>query len=55
MFTQTTQTTIKDTRAALLSLLNLHIWGEFDKTFTSVATVLEPRSENNSYTCKLRL
>ena len=38
--------TVKDTRAALLSLLcnkiliNLNIWGEFDKTFISVATVL---------------
>ena len=50
---------LEDTRAILLSLLcdkiliNLHIWGEFDKTSTSVATVLE--SENNSYTRKLRL
>ena len=39
--------TVEDTRAALLSLLcdkiliNLHIWGEFDKTFISVATILE--------------
>ena len=39
--------TVEDTRAALLSLLcdkiliNLHIWSEFDKTFTRVATVLE--------------
>ena len=64
LFTQTTikvvqVLTVEDTRAALLSLLcdkiliNLHIWGEFDKTSTSVVTVLE--SENNSYTCKLRL
>ena len=29
------------------------IWSQFNKTFTSVANVLE--SENNSYACKLQL